>query len=427
MNTLTVSKPPGRTVGIALLGCGTVGRGLVELLHSNGPLIAGRAGADLRLRKVLVRDIARGRNVPDELITDDVDEALSAPGVDIVVELAGGLEPARTWIARALSEGRHVVTANKALLAEHGPELFDLAARHGVSLGFSASVCGAVPVLGAISAGLAGNRIESVFGIVNGTCNYILTRMAEGGASFDDALREAQAAGFAEADPSLDVDGKDAAQKLTVLARVAFGMRIRPRDVDVEGIRHVAPEDVRAATRMDCVVKHVVSAGVGTPFARPVLLSRNHALAGVRNEQNAVLVRGDAAGDMTIMGAGAGGLPTAGSVLADLIEIARGVVASTGGPDSVLSSRPGSDVPRAHYLRFPIRDATGIIGLIGTVLGERAISIRHAHAELDDGADAGNVYLLVGKCSPGAIRAAVGELAGLPVVRGRPVVMPLIE
>lgn len=431
MNTLTLETPAAdtkrRTVGIVLLGCGTVGRGLVELLRSNGPLLAQRAGADLRLRKVLVRDLARDRGLPPALLTDDAEEALTAPDVDVIVELAGGLEPARAWIARALATGRHVVTANKALLAHHGPELFALARENGVSLGFSASVCGALPVLGAISSGLAGNRVESLCGIVNGTCNYILTRMSESGLTFDEALREAQQAGFAEADPSLDVDGHDATQKLAVLAGVAFGAWVHPADIHVEGIRRIAPQDMRAAREMGYVIKHVVTAGEHGPAAQPTLLPQSHALARIRNEQNAVLVRGDAAGEMLFTGAGAGSLPTAGSVLADLVEIARGAPASLMNAGAVpvgLRARAES----AYYLRFPIVDVPGIIGLIATALGSRGISIRHARAELDPAiAGAGNVYMLVHKCPPEALELAINHIANLPTTRSRPMAIAIHE
>jgi homoserine dehydrogenase len=275
---------------------------------------------------------------------------------------------------------------------------------------------------------MAGNRIERLCGILNGTCNYILTRMTEGGLGFDEALREAQAAGFAEADPSLDVDGHDAAQKLALLATVAFGVPAHTEDIHVEGIRQVTQEDIRAAGKLGYVIKHVATATADGLAARPVLVPRNQPLARVRNEQNSVLVRGDAAGEVLLQGAGAGGLPTAGSVLADLVEIARGAP-----PPPLIRPRGESPAPPSReaaeefYLRFPIVDVPGVIGLIATALGHRGISIRHAQAELGPATPgAGSVFMLVHRCREDALQQALDHLAHLPVVRARPVALAVL-
>lgn len=313
-----------RRINIGLLGCGTVGRGFVDLLARERERIRGRDGVDIAVRRILVRDAGKARpGINPALVSTSAIDILD-DGCDIIVELVGGIHSAGAFVRRALASGRHVVTANKALLADAGRELFATAERNHVRIGFEASVCGGIPIIRALRHGLAGDRIESISGILNGTCNYILTRMEQDDLEFADALRLAQERGFAEADPSLDVGGHDAEQKLRILGELAFGPQVvRTR---VHGIADVTRAEVEQARARRCVVRHVATArraagGIEMRVERREL-PEFHPLAAVRDENNAVVVRGRAVGEMMFQGKGAGSLPTAAAVLSDVIEIA---------------------------------------------------------------------------------------------------------
>jgi len=313
-----------RRISIGLLGCGTVGRGFVDLLARERERIRGRDGVDIAVRRILVRDAGKSRpGINPALVSTSAIDILD-DGCDIIVELVGGIHSAGAFVRRALASGRHVVTANKALLADAGRELFVTAERNHVRIGFEASVCGGIPIIRALRHGLAGDRIESISGILNGTCNYILTRMEQDDLEFADALRLAQERGFAEADPSLDVGGHDAEQKLRILGELAFGPQVvRTR---VHGIADVTRAEVEQARARRCVVRHVATArraagGIEMRVERREL-PEFHPLAAVRDENNAVVVRGRAVGEMMFQGKGAGSLPTAAAVLSDVIEIA---------------------------------------------------------------------------------------------------------
>src|ERR1700733_7947224 len=352
-----------RKLKIGLLGCGTVGRGLVELVGKNDALIRRRSGVELRITKILVRDLDKERlGVDHALLTTQPDKVLNN-GCDLVVELVGGIEPARSFIERSLARGKHVVTANKALLALDGFSLMKAAEVQKVRLGFEGSVCGGIPIIRALRAGLVGNSIQKLSGILNGTCNYILTRMTEDRVDFEEALREAQAKGFAEADPTLDVDGHDAAQKLKILAELAFGAELGPDAVQVEGIRDIAADDVEAAREFGFVIKHVATAEFSDDSVSlncgPVLLAQSHQLASIRDENNAVLVRGDAVGEMLFSGKGAGSLPSASAVLSDVVDIAchkGGFSVSSGGQVDAATR----DCRSSFYLRFTVADPSAI-------------------------------------------------------------------
>lgn len=309
---------------MGLLGCGVVGTGFVHLVRSSAALVEQRTGVAVSIVRVAVRDRARPRCAIPEMLCD-AETLLGDPELEVVVELVGGLEPARSLVLRAIESGRHVVTANKALLAAHGAEIFGAAARRGVRVAFEASVCGGLPVVRAISQGLVANRIDRIWGVVNGTSNFILSAM-EDGASFDAALAVAQTCGFAEPDPSLDIDGHDALQKLRILTALAFGFDADPASIPVRGIRHVTREDVLAARERGLVLRHLVQAdrlpeGVRLAVG-PVLLPERHPLAWGRNEFNSLLVRGDAVGEMVFTGKGAGPLATASAVLSDVVDVA---------------------------------------------------------------------------------------------------------
>lgn len=311
-----------RRINIGLLGCGTVGRGFVELLGRERERIRGRHGVDLHIRRILVRDAARKRpGINPSLLTTSAIDAID--DCDVVAELIGGIDCAGAYVRRAIALGRHVVTANKALLAHSGRELFAAAATRGVRIGFEASVCGGIPIIRAVSRGLAGDRVESIAGILNGTTNFILTQMERERLDFDAALRLAQERGLAEADPSLDIRGDDAAQKLRILSELAFG----PHDIRlrVHGIGDVTTEEIEQARSRRCVVRHVATArrvagGLDLRVERREL-PEFHPLAAVRDENNAVLLKGRAVGELMFVGKGAGSMPTAAAVLADVIEI----------------------------------------------------------------------------------------------------------
>jgi len=371
-----------RKLKIGLLGCGTVGRGLVELVGRNEALIRQRSGVELRITKILVRDLEKERyGVDRALLTTQPDKVLNN-GCDLVVELVGGIEPARSFIERSLAHGKHVVTANKALLALDGFSLMKTAKVKKVRLGFEASVCGGIPIIRALRDGLVGNNIQRLSGILNGTCNYILTRMTEDRVEFEDALREAQVKGFAEADPTLDIDGHDAAQKLKILTELAFSAQVDAGAVQVEGIRDIAADDVQAAREFGFVIKHVATAELSENAVSlgcaPVLLPMSHQLARIRDENNAVLVRGDAVGEMLFSGKGAGSLPSASAVLSDVVDIAchkGGFSMSPGGRVSATTR----DCESRHYLRFTVSDPSAI-GPITTILERNRAGVARAAA-----------------------------------------------
>jgi homoserine dehydrogenase len=411
---------------IGLLGCGTVGGGLVELVSRNRDLIRQRSGVDVTISKILVRDLYKERpGVTRDLLTTQAEKVIRN-GCDLVVELVGGIEPARSLIRQALAQKKHVVTANKALLAAAGFDLRVTAAAHRVRFGFEASVCGGLPIVRALQTGLAGNRIQALSGILNGTSNFILTRMSEDGVDFDVALHEAQAKGFAEADPSLDVDGNDAGQKLQILAEIAFGGRLKPEAVEVEGIRDITSDDVQAARELGCVVKQVAEAeahgeAVSLRVA-PVLLPAAHPLAAVRDEFNAVVVKGDAVGEMTFCGKGAGSLPSASAVLSDVVEIARQDLGVAHVPAKELKTA-SPDRESRHYLRFPVPEPSAV-GKIVPLLERHGIAVASASATWARNAGShSQVKVITHECSAAIVKKAVGNVVDGGDLAGKPLAL----
>ena len=360
---------------VALLGTGTVGSGVVELLRSRAAEIAAAAGRPVELAAVAELDAARAKaaGVPAKIVTDDAAALARREDIDLVVELVGGTTAAREFVLAALAAGKPVVTANKALLAEHGEEVWAAAAKGNVPVAFEASVCGGIPLLLSLQSLLAANRLRAVVGIVNGTTNYILSAMTGRGASFEEALRAAQEAGYAEADPSLDVDGLDSAHKLAILARLAFGAGGAFDRIAVEGVREVTPEDVHHAREMGCVVKLLAvarrtEAGLELRVA-PTLIPESHPLAAVGGVYNAVAIEADAAGRLMFYGRGAGREPTASAVCADIALVARGAAhVPAPGADGAPVLDAGETVTR-FLLRFGVRDEHGVLGRIATALG----------------------------------------------------------
>jgi homoserine dehydrogenase len=374
-------------VRIGLLGCGTVGGGVVKLLHANAAYLASRVGAPLEVARVLVRDVEKDR-VPElapSLLTTRAADVLEDPSIDLVVEVMGGLDPARAYVEQAMASGRSVVTANKMLLAEAGPALVDLAAKHGVDLAFEASVGGGIPIIRVLREAFAGDWVTSLSGIVNGTCNFVLTRMQRDGLTFEAALAEAQAKGYAEADPGLDIEGHDAAHKLVVLAMLAFGARVDARRVPTEGIVQIEATDHAFASRFGYVIKHLA---IGRDHddtielrVHPALLPRDSTLANVGGVLNAIAIEGRAVGPCLLSGRGAGDMPTAVSIVGDVLDVARAKRNGTCGlmtrgiQLSARELRPMADVSTRYYLRFQVKDRPGVLGRIASTLGASNVSI----------------------------------------------------
>jgi homoserine dehydrogenase len=377
-------------IGIGLFGVGTVGGGVLKIYAQHRADLEARAGCGLRIVAVVTRDVALPRSGLEPgawPLTADPDRVLADPAVSLVVEAIGGLEPARTYVLRALEGGKHVVTANKALLATHGTELFEAARRRGVLLGFEAAVAGGVPIIGALRDGLAANRILSLYGIVNGTSNFILTKMTDEGRDFADALREAQAAGYAEADPTLDVEGIDSAHKLQILASLAFRTRVDLKDIHTAGIARLDATEIAYGRELGYRIKLLaiakVSDGALEARVHPTLIPASSPLAAVSGAFNAIFVTGDAAGDQMFYGRGAGQMPTASAVWSDAIEIARRIAHQHEAlaedfplaGERRLRLRPMSDVRSAYYLRAMVQDRPGVLSQVAGILGRHDISI----------------------------------------------------
>jgi len=395
-------------LNVGLLGLGTVGVQVAERLLAKRDLISARTGVDLNLRRVLVRDLERPRGIPTELLTGRADDILDDHEIQVVVEVMGGEEPARSYLERAIRSGKHVVTANKVVMAIHGPDLLELAGSKDVDVYFEAAVGGGIPLISTFKVDLIANEIESIAAVINGTTNYMLGRMASAGITFEEAVAEAQAAGFAEADPSSDVDGFDAAYKLSILASIAFGARIRPDAVFREGIRAIEPLDFRYARELGYEIKLLALArreGVGPPSAEvgqgpstpasppaarpdgriearvhPAMVPLHHPLATVEGAFNAVQITGDMVGEVLLWGQGAGGRPTASAVVGDLLDAAHSIrkgsfnrVAMRFAADPPML--PMAEVRTKAYFRLRALDQPGVLAAVGTVFAEEGVSI----------------------------------------------------
>ncbi len=375
-----------KTINIGLIGLGTVGGGVVEILRRHADHYRTRAGVDLALVKCADRDEARAAELGIEpaRFTTDASEIVNDPAIDIVVELIGGTGAARSIVLDALTAGKSVVTANKALMATHGREVLDTAAEAGVDVLFEAAVGGGIPIIGPLKHSLVSNEIQAVYGIVNGTTNYMLSRMAEAGLDYDAALAEAQERGFAEADPTADVDGLDAAAKIAILASIAFNSRVCLEDVPAEGIRSITPDDIAYAREAGYEIKLVAigrrTAGGIDVRVHPTMIRAGHPLAKVNGVHNAIYVVGDAVGETMFFGEGAGSLPAASAVMGDVIEAARHIqgdcralVGCTCSESLPLCSI--EDLSSSYYVRLHVRDEPGVLAAIASVFGENGVSI----------------------------------------------------
>ena len=389
-------------VRVGLLGCGTVGSSLISLLRRQNSLIGSRTGLDLEITAVAVRDPQRSRSVDldQATLTADARTVVDDPSIDVIVEVMGGIEPARGLVLAALAAGKPVVTANKALLAAHGAELFAAADAAGVDLLFEAAVAGGIPFIRPLRESLLGEPIRRAMGIMNGTTNYILTRMTEAGADYGEALAEAQQLGYAEADPTADVEGFDAAAKIAIVASIAFGVAVTDHLVDTEGISSITADDIAFATRNGFVIKLLAVAerfdterGDELSVAvHPVLVPSGHPLAAVRESFNAVFVEGDAVGELMFYGRGAGGDPTASAVLGDLIDASVNLRSGSCGRIGSLGTpqiRPPQESSSAQYLSLVAVDRPGVLATIASVLGDNGISIASMAQSAAD-SDSGN-------------------------------------
>ena len=417
---------------VGIVGLGTVGSGVAKLLLDHGDRTARHAGRTLWVEQVVVRDVKKARdcNLPKGIISDDLRRITDDPEIKAVAHLVGGLEPARTIMLKLLESGKDVATANKALLAEHGPELFDRARELGRSIAFEASVAGGIPIIANISQCLSANQIESLTGILNGTCNYILTQMDEQGADYAEAVAEAQKLGYAEADPTMDVDGSDTAQKLAILAHLAFGSRVKWSDIPRRGIDTLEVEDITYARELGYRIKLLAVAQlVGDALemhVSPTLVKAGTPLAEVRGAFNAVSVVGDAVGPLFFHGLGAGQMPTASAVVADLIDIVVGRTAITFRTLELWSKREArvtpldfADSTGRYYLRFHVEDRPGVMAEITGVLGRLGISIASVIQHESKRGAAGLVPLVIitHQTTEGATRKAMAELERLACVR----------
>jgi len=433
-----------KTIKVALLGCGTVGGGVYRLLTEHAEDLRRRSGFTFEPVCVAVRDRTKPRSVsvPESLITEDPLSAARHPEADIVIETIGGTDVAFEAVMSALTAGKHVVTANKALLALRGTEIFSTARRHGVCLGFEASVAGGIPIIGALRKGLIANRIDAICGIVNGTCNYILTEMSQRDRPYAEALAEAQRLGYAEADPTLDVSGMDSAHKLAILASLAFGIQIDFSQITVEGIESLELSDIRAASELGYVAK-LLAIGLREPDGinlrvHPAFVRVGHPLAAVSGSYNAVSVYGHAVGQILLYGRGAGAMPTASAIVSDLVDVALGNARRSFEnlriwPDlhEPVSLKPIEKIESRYYIRLMVYDRPGVMAAVTRVLGEHNISlsavVQHETPEEQPDKNVVPVVVMTHRAVEGSVRAALQDIARLSVVMAKPVCVRVHE
>ena len=414
-----------RELGIGMLGCGVVGSQVARLLTEDSGDFAARSGAKLNLKKIAVRDLAAKReHVKSDLLTKDADSVVNDPSIDIVIEVMGGIEPARTLILKAIANGKSIITANKALLAKHGAELFEAADKMGVDLYYEAAVGGAIPILRPLRESIVGDHVHRIMGIVNGTTNYILTKMDEEGSDFGAALKEAQQLGFAEADPTADVEGHDAAAKAAILAGLAFHTRVTSDQVSAEGITKISARDVAVAHDINHVIKLLAIAeltekGEVSVRVQPTLLPRQHPLAAVRNAFNAIFVEAESAGELMFYGRGAGGAPTASAILGDLIAIARNMTSGGAGHGEsdyaeLKFADPGS-VNTRYLIRLDVNDRPGVLASVAQIFATNKVSIETVRQS--GRGNSAELIVMTHSADEGSLGKTVKELAKSEVVK----------
>ncbi len=428
-----------KSIKVGLIGFGTVGSGTARILLEQKQLLSSRAQVPIELVAICDKDITsdRGFPVPESLLTTNINDIFENPEISIVIELIGGTEPAKSFILEAIKRGKHVVTANKALLATHGPEIFGAAAKNNVEIGFEASVGGGIPVIKSVKEGLVANNIHTVMGIMNGTANYILSRMTDEGLPFDHVLKEAQAHGYAEADPTYDIEGIDTAHKLAILATLAFGTSATLDDVDIEGISRLSPIDMAFAKELGYHIKLLaIGRSVNDEIelrVHPTMVPIGHLLAQVDGAYNAFYFIGDSVGKVLLYGMGAGQMPTGSAVVADVVDIARNIrmnalnrIPSLGLPFDKLTElkkRPMESLSGRYYFRFAAIDQPGVLARISGVLAEYSISIASVVQKGRGTEKSVPIVMLTHEAKEENVQKALGKIDNLDIVQDRTVVI----
>jgi homoserine dehydrogenase len=428
-----------REINVGLLGCGTVGTGVAKLLIDHKDLISRRVGAHLKLKWVADIDIERDRGIQfeDGVLITDAQRVVADPEIDIVIEMIGGEGVAKDLILKAIENGKHVTTANKALLANQGNALFKAAAQKGVDLAFEAAVGGCMPIIKALRESLVGNHIKSMTGILNGTCNYILSKITDDGSPYEVALAEAQSRGYAEADPTLDVEGLDTAHKIAILGALAYGMEINLKDVYIEGISKITPLDIEFAGQFGYRIKLLaISKNKDNSIearVHPTMIPFDNLLSNVNGTVNAIMLSGDAVGEMMLYGLGAGMMPTASSVIGDAVDIARNLLSGTAGRVPSLSYQrdqiraiavtPIEKISTHYYFRFSALDRPGVLSKISGVLGNHGISIQSVQQKGRKTTGAVPVVMVTHMAKEADVQKALSEISALDVVGDRPVLI----
>jgi homoserine dehydrogenase len=428
-----------QTITVGLLGFGTVGAGVAKIIIQNQPLLRSRLGAELVLKYVADIDTTtdRGIRLPDGVLIPDAEQVLTDPDVDIVVELIGGQTVAKEFILKAIANGKQVVTANKALLAAQGNAIFKAAGAKGVDLAYEASVGGCMPIIKTLREALVGNRIHSMTGILNGTCNYILSKITDEGVTFEAALAEAQRKGYAEADPTLDVEGHDTAHKLALLTALAYGMEINLDDIYIEGISKITPMDIDLAGQFGYRIK-LLAIGKDKGDAveariHPTMIPFDNLLSNVNGTLNAITVAGDAVGEILLYGHGAGMMPTASAVVSDIVDIARNLMGGRASrvplcafqPDRIrkIPIRPVDDIETHYYFRFAALDRPGVLSKISGILGKYDISLKSVHQKGRKTNGSVPIVMMTHRAKEADVKQAIAEIEVLDVVGGRPVLI----
>ena len=427
---------------VGLVGAGTVGGGVVKILAKQGPFFLKGLGLSIVLRRVVDKrkELFARLPVGSAVCSDNADDILNDPSIQIVVELVGGTTFAKDLVLRALSAGKHVVTANKALLALHGPEIFELAERNGVSVHFEGSVGGGMPAIKTIREAMVANDVRSVKTIINGTCNYILTRMERDGLAFDEALRQAQANGFAEADPTMDIGGGDTGHKLAIMASLLYGGYVPFEGIRIEGVTGITAQDIANARDLGYRIKLLgiikTNTGAGLDVrVHPTMLREDHILASVSSEFNAVLIEGDAVGQILLYGKGAGEMPTASAVVSDLVDVSRNL--RSGAPQripmgfynhrNVIRLEPSDEVKTRYYLRFTVMERPKVLAPIAAALGDHAISIASVVQRERQSAETVSVVMITHPAREGNLQRAIADIQKLDVVKEKAKVIRIEE
>jgi homoserine dehydrogenase len=429
-----------KAIEVGLIGLGTVGTGVARILLEKEDQLQSLVGVPLKLKRIADLDLKRDRGLPlpPGMLTENAEAVINDPDISIVMELIGGLEPARTLILEALEKGKHVVTANKALLAHKGSEIFQRALERELDIGFEASVCGGIPVILTLQQGLVANEIESMLGIFNGTSNFILTRMSENDLPYSEALKEAQQKGYAEADPTLDVEGMDTVHKLSILMHLAYGAPLEPEAVFVKGITRVSALDIAFAREFGYAIKLLAicrKEGLGLEArVHPTMIPKDHILANVQGVNNALYLKGDAVGDILLYGQGAGMMPTGSAVVSDLVNLGRninkGITRRIPGPFSTrtfqekgMAFKPLSEVMTHYYFRFSALDRPGVLSTIAGILGANQISVASVIQKGREIEGSVPIVMMTHEARESAVQKAIGEIDRLPVITDHTVII----